>query len=63
MTVHEDTLQGLQEALEYAKGNIQLKTTIAEVADEEIKFYSVYGKLSEINKIKVMNYVNDLLQT
>ncbi|MCL1910582.1 MAG: hypothetical protein FWG13_00040 [Leptospirales bacterium] len=62
MSIHEDTLQGLQEALEYARGNLQLKTTTVEVPDEEIKFYSVYGKLSETNKIKVMNYANDLLQ-
>jgi hypothetical protein len=61
MSVNEDTLQGLQEALEYAKGNLQLKTTVVEVPDEEIKFYSVYSKLSETNRIKVMNYVNDLL--
>ena len=62
MSVHKDTLQGLQEALEYARGDIQLKTTVVEVPDEEIKFYSVYGKLSETNKIKIMNYANDLLQ-
>ena len=61
MSIHEDTLQGLQEALEYAKGNLQLRTTVVEVPDEEIKFYNIYGKLSETNKIKAMNYVNDLL--
>jgi len=62
MSIHEDTLQGLQEALEYAKGNLRLKTTVVEVPDEEIKFYSIYGKLSETNKLKVMNFANDLLQ-
>jgi hypothetical protein len=62
MSVHKDTLQGLQEALEYAKGNLQLKTTVVEIPDEEIKFYSVYGKLSKTNKIKIMNYAKDLLQ-
>ena len=62
MSVHEDTLQGLHEALEYARGNIELKTTTVEVADEEIVFYSIYGKLSETNKKKLMNYANDLLQ-
>jgi len=63
MSVHEDTLQGLHEALEYARGNLQLKTTEVEVPDEEIKFYGIYGQLSETNKIKLMNYANDLLQT
>ena len=43
MSVHKDTLQGLQEAVEYAKRNLQLKTTVVEIPDEEIKFYSVYG--------------------
>ncbi|MCL2632985.1 MAG: hypothetical protein FWD34_00540 [Oscillospiraceae bacterium] len=62
MSVHEDTLQGLQEALEYAKGNLRVKTTVVEIPDEEIKFYSIYGKLSETNKIKIMEYANELLQ-
>ena len=62
MNVHEDTLQGLQEALEYARGNLQLKTTAVEVPDEEIKFYSIYSKLSEASRTKVMNYANELLQ-
>jgi len=46
--------------LAFAQGNLQLKTTIVEVPDEEIRFYSIYGKLSETNKIKLMNYANDL---
>jgi hypothetical protein len=63
MSVHEDTVQGLQEALEYARGNLQLKATVVEVSDEEIVFYSIYGKLSESNKVKLMSYANDLLHT
>jgi len=62
MSLHDDTLLGLQEALEYARGNLQLKTATVEVADEEIKFYSIYDKLSDANKKKLMNYANDLLQ-
>ena len=62
MSVHDDTLQGLQEALEYARGNLELKATVVEVSDEEIKFYSIYGKLSETNKKKLMLYANNLLQ-
>ena len=62
MSVHEDTLQGLQEALEYAKGNLSLKATDIEVPDEEIRFYNIYSKLSEANKLKIMDYANDLLR-
>jgi hypothetical protein len=62
MSVHEDTLQGLQEALEHAKGNTQLKATVIEVPDEEIVFYSIFGKLSEANKIKLMKYARRLLK-
>ena len=47
MSVHDDTLQGLYEGLEHARGNTQLKTSVVEVPDEEIKFYNIYGKLSE----------------
>ena len=61
MSVHEDTVKGLKETLEYARGNLQLKATVVEVPDEEITFYSIYGKLSETNKAKLMNYANDLL--
>ena len=61
MSVHEDTLQGLNEALEYAKGRVELKKTIIDIPDDEIKFYSIYGKLTEDNKLKVMEYTNALL--
>ena len=60
MSIHDDTIQGLHEALEYARGNLQLKTTTIEVPDEEIRFYTIYGKLSETNKKKLMNYANEL---
>ena len=62
MSVHDDTLQGLQEALEYVKGNRKLKETVVEIPDEEVKFYSLYSRLSEVNKTKAMSYVSDLLQ-
>ena len=61
MSVHTDTLKGLQEALEYTKGNLDLRTTTVEIPDEEVKFYSVFSKLTEENKVKVMDYVNALL--
>ena len=62
MSVHEDTLQGLQEALSYARGELQLKTTVVEVSDEEINFYSIFGMLSEQNKKKLMSYASELLR-
>ena len=61
MSVHEDTVQGLQEALEYARGNLRLKETVVELTDDEIVFYSIFSRLSEPNKAKLMNYANDLL--
>jgi hypothetical protein len=36
MSVHEDTLQGLKEAFEFAKGNITLKTTVIDTVDQNI---------------------------
>jgi len=61
MSVHDDTLEGLNEVLEYARGNTPLKTTAVEITDEEIKFYNIFNQLSETNKIKVMDYANALL--
>ena len=62
MSVHEDTLQGLRETLSYARGELQLKTTVVEVSDEEINFYSIFGMLSEQNKKKLMSYASELLR-
>jgi len=36
MSVHEDTLKGLHEVLEYTKGNLELKTSTIEIPDEEM---------------------------
>ena len=38
MSVHEDTMQGLQEALSYAQGNTKLKATVVEASDEKSIF-------------------------
>ncbi|MCL1996597.1 MAG: hypothetical protein FWG63_10355 [Defluviitaleaceae bacterium] len=61
MSVHENTLQGLRETLEYAKGSLKLKSNVIEVSDEELAFYNVYGKLSEVDKVKLRTYANNLL--
>jgi hypothetical protein len=57
----DDLVLSLNEAIEYEKGNLQLKTTVLEIPDEEIVFYNIYNKLSESNKQKAMKYVNELL--
>jgi len=59
----DDLVLSLNEAIEYEKGNLELKTTVLEIPDEEIVFYNIYNKLSESNKQKAMNYVNELLHT
>ena len=61
MSIHDDTLQGLQEVLKYAKGELALKETTVEISDDEIQFYNIYSKLSDEDKVKVINYVNELL--
>ena len=58
----DDLIASCEEALEYEKGNIELRTNIIEIPDDEIKFYSIYRKLSETNKQKAMEYLNDLLK-
>ena len=50
MSIHEDIVQGLQEALEYVRGNLQLKSTIVEIPDEEIKFDGSYRKLPDLSE-------------
>jgi len=62
MSVHKDTLRGLQEALDFVKGDkTKGRSVIIEVSDEVMQFYSAFGKLSEQDKTKAMKYVNDLL--
>jgi hypothetical protein len=63
MNVHESTLKGLQEALDYVKGDkTKARAVIVEIPDDEIKFNRIYRKLSDENKIKIMNYANELSQ-
>ena len=57
-----DLIESCKEVIEFQKGNVQLKTTEVEISDDEIKFYNMYRNLSESNKIKAINYVNELLQ-
>jgi sulfatase maturation enzyme AslB (radical SAM superfamily) len=62
--VFDDTMQGLQEALAYAKGEIELRTFTVTVDDEEIErnhtFIQDFYKLPETSKVKAIEYVREL---
>ena len=66
MSVHKDTLQGLQEVLEYArgdktKGRSMLVTVPDDTNDKSNLLYAKIVKLSEDNQQRVSNYVDELL--
>jgi len=60
----DDTMQGLQEALAHAKGEIQLRTFTITIDDEEIirnhAFMQEFYKLPESSKMKAIEYVREL---
>jgi len=62
----DDLVSALHESIEYEKGNIQLKTTILEIPDEEIErnqlFYQNFDRLPEPYKQQAIKYVDGLLQ-
>jgi len=63
MGVHEDTLQGLQEALAYVKGDkTKGRSNIIEMPEEKIDelFIEKFKKLSDINKLEAMKIVDKL---
>ncbi len=63
MSVHEDTLQGLREALEYVQGDKTKARSVTVITPEdEVGFYGVYRKLTDANKAKLMRYADELLQ-
>ncbi|MCL2404249.1 MAG: hypothetical protein FWC92_01750 [Defluviitaleaceae bacterium] len=64
-SVHEDTMQGLQEALAHARGEVQLRTFTVTVDDEEIimrnhAFMQDFYRLPESSKVKAIEYVREL---
>jgi len=63
-SVFEDTMQGLQEALAHARGEIQLRTFTVTIDDEEIirnhAFIQDFYKLPESSKVKAIEYVREL---
>jgi len=62
----DDLIASCKESIEYQKGNLQLKTTVLEIPDEEIErsqiFYQSFERLPEQGKEKAIRYVNELLQ-
>lgn len=65
MTVHENTLKSLQEALEYVKGDkTKARSIYVEVPDDETErnhaFMQDFYKLPESSKIKAIAYVKEL---
>ena len=63
-SVFEDTIQGLQEALAHARGEIQLRTFTVTIDDDEIirnhTFIQDFYKLPESSKVKAIEYVREL---
>ena len=61
-----DMIEALLEVEEHMKGNIKLKSNIIEVPDEELsdnaRLYCKFETLSQDNKLKVIKFVDDLLQ-
>jgi len=67
MSVHENTLQGLKEALEYVKGDkTKGRSMIVELPEDEIDAsYLIYQKIlnmSDLNRQRVAGYIDGLLQ-
>jgi len=67
MTVHENTLQGLKEALEYVKGDTSKgRSMIVDLPEDDAEAsYLIYQKIvsmSDINRQRVAGYVDGLLQ-
>ena len=67
MTVHENTLQGLKEALAYVKGDkTKGRSVFLELPDDEVEashiIYQKIVSMSELNRQRVAGYVDGLLQ-
>ena len=67
MSVHEDTIKGLSQALEYVKGDkSKARSVIVTIPDEEIErsqlFYQKFERLPETSKQKAIQYIDELLQ-
>jgi len=55
----DDLITACNEAIEYEKGNIELKTNIIEIPDEDIN--DMYNKLTDNDKYLVKGMIKRLL--
>jgi len=67
MSVHEDTLQGLKEALEYVRGDSTKARSMVvslpeETGDTNQLLFKKIASLSESNRQRAIEYVDELLQ-
>jgi len=61
--IHEDTLQGLQEALDYVKGDkTKGRSFTVSISDDELETMNKFYKLSEPNKHIAKVLINELYQ-
>jgi len=58
----DDLIASCKEVIEHQNGNIQLKTTVVEIPNEEIILFNLYSKLNDTNKIKLIDYASTLLR-
>ena len=58
----DSLVTSLNEAIQYEKGNIELRTNTVEIPDDEFEFYNAYSKLSDKYKSVAKDIVNDLLR-
>ena len=65
MSVHDDTLQGLSEILEYVRGDkTKARSMTVALPDDETEqlFYQKFERLSNANKHRAIGYIDGLLQ-
>ena len=65
MSVHDDTLQGLNEILEYVRGDkTKARSMTVALPDNEADelFYQKFERLSDANKHRTIGYIDGLLQ-
>jgi hypothetical protein len=62
----DDLIAACNDAIEYEKGNIHLNSHTVTIPDNEIEanqlFFQQFSKLSELNRRKVIQYTEELLQ-
>ena len=55
----DDLIESCQEAIQYQKGDIKLKSRIVEIPDDDIN--DIYNKLTDNDKYLVRGMINRLL--